>query len=179
MLRTKVIVLVLFVLIAGCDTETTQAQRSAAQRSAQDGATRRDFVPLTAEVVSPYYGGLAQPEHRVVESREDWEELWRELEPRTSRKQGQNSPNPLPEIDFQRSVLIIAAMGTRPNGGYSVEISSIVESSYRIVVTVSERLAGAKCPTTQAITHPIAIVTTAQTQKSFEFEFVRTTQQCT
>ena len=174
MLRTKINVLVLFVFIAGCDREATQAQSSA-----QEGETRRDFVSLTAEVVSPFYGGLVQPEYRIVESREDWEELWRELEPRTSRKQGQTSPNPLPEIDFQRSVLIIAAMGTRPNGGYSVEISSIVESSYRIVVTVSERLAGAKCPAIAAITHPIAIATTEQTQKSFEFEFVRTTQRCT
>jgi hypothetical protein len=174
MLRLNTAVLAMFAFIAGCGRETTQAQGST-----QDGATRRDFATLNSDVVSPYYGGLAQPEYRVVNSREEWEELWRELEPRTSREQGQTSPNTLPDIDFQQSVLIIAAMGTRPNGGYSVEISSLVETPQRIVVTVAEQSPGAKCASTQSITHPIAIVTTAWTQKPLEFEFVRTTQQCT
>lgn len=174
MLGFKIAVFVTFAFIAGCGREATQAQRST-----QDGETPRDFAMLTGEVVSPYSGGLAQPEHRVVQSREEWEELWRELEPRTSRKQGQTLPNPVPDIDFQRNVLIVAAMGTRPNGGYSVEIPSLEESSNRIVVTVAEKSPGPKCGTAQAITHPIAIVTTARTEKPFEFEFVRTTQQCT
>ena len=163
----------MFVLIAGCGGETTQAEDST-----PDGGTRRDFAILTGEVVLPYYGGLARPEYRVVKSRGEWEELWRDLERRTSRERGQTSPRPLPDIDFQQNVLIIAAMGTRPTGGYSLEITSVLEGSQRIVVTVAEQSPGAHCVTTQAITHPIAIVTTAQTQKPFEFEFVRTTQHC-
>jgi hypothetical protein len=174
MLRLNIAVLVMLAFIAGCGREATHAQRPT-----QDGETRRDFAALTGGAVSPHYGGLAQPEYRVVTSREVWAELWRELEPRTSREQGQPAPNPVPDIDFQQRVLIVAAMGTRPNGGYSVEISSLVESSQRIVVTVTEQVAGPKCLTTQAITHPVAIVTTARSQKPFEFEFVRTTQQCT
>jgi hypothetical protein len=174
MLRLNIAVLVMFAFIAGCGREAAQAQRST-----QDGETRRDFATLTAVTVSPYYGGLTQPEYRVVKSREQWAELWRELEPRTSREQGQTSPNPVPDIDFQQRVLIVAAMGARPTGGYSVEITSLVESSQRIVVTLAEQLPGPKCTTTQAVTHPIAIVTTARSQKPFEFEFVRTTQPCT
>jgi len=168
MLRLNSAVLVLSASIAGC----------AGQASWQGGGVRRDFAALTADVVPPY-AGLAQPEYRVVNSREKWQELWQELEPQTSRQQRQASRNPPPDIDFQQSVLIIASMGRRPTGGYSVTISSIVETPQRIVVSVAEQSPGPNCVTTQAITHPIAIVTTAQTQKPFEFEFVRTTQQCT
>lgn len=167
--------IVIFALIAGCSTRGIPAQAVT-----QNGEIRRDFATVTGDVVSPYSGGPAQPAaYHIVKSRQAWEELWRELEPRTSRKQGQTVPNPLPGFDFQRSVLIIAAMGTRPTGGYSVEISSVVETSQRIVVTVAEQSPGSKCVTTQSFTYPIAIATTAQTQKPFEFEFVRTTQQCT
>lgn len=173
MLKLNIAVFAMLALITGCDGDATKAQSST-----QDGEARRDFAILSGELVSPYYGGLAQPVYRVVRSREEWEILWRELEPRTSREQSQASPNPPPDIDFQQSVLIIAAMGTRSNGGYSLEISSVVETPQRIVVTVAEQSPGVRCLTTQAITHPIAIVTTAQTQKPFEFEFVRTTQQC-
>lgn len=168
MLRLNSAVLVTSAFIAGCG----------GQAPSQDGGIRRDFAPLTGDVVSPYYAGLAQPEYLVVNSREKWQEVWQELEPRTSRQQGQASPNPLPDVDFRKSVLIIAAMGSRRTGGYSVAISSVVETPWRIVVTVAEQSPGPKCATTQAVTHPIAIVTTAQTQKPFEFEFVRTTQQC-
>jgi PrcB C-terminal len=173
MLKLNFAAIAMFALIAGCGGEAAQAEGST-----QNGETRRDFAILTGEVPLPYYGGLAQPEYRVLKSRGEWEELWRELQRQTSREQGQTSPKPLPDIDFQQNVLIIAAMGTRPTGGYSLEISSVVETPQRIVVTVAEQSPGAKCITTQAVTHPIAIVTTAQTRKPFEFEFVRTTQQC-
>ena len=112
MLRLNITALVLVAFIAGCGRQATQGQTLT-----QDGEIRRDFATITGEAISPYYGGLAQPEYRIVKSREEWAELWLELEPRTSREQGQTSPNPLPDIDFQRSVLIIAAMGSRPTGG--------------------------------------------------------------
>jgi PrcB C-terminal len=172
MLRSKIAALGVFACIAACG-------RQADSNATVDGEVRRDFAPLSGNVISPYSGGLAQPEYRIVQSRDEWQDLWRELEPRTSREQGQTSPNPVPDIDFQQRVLIVAAMGARPTGGYSVEITSLVESSQRIVVTVAEQLPGPKCTTTQAVTHPIAIVTTARSQKPFEFEFVRTTQPCT
>jgi hypothetical protein len=173
MLKLNIAVFAMLAFIAGCREEATQAQGST-----RDGGMRREFAMLTGKVVLPYYGDLAQPGYRVVKSHAEWEEFWRELEAQTSREQGQTSPNPLPDVDFQQNVLIIAAMGTRHTGGYSVEIASVVETPQRIVITVAEQSPGTKCLTTQSFTHPIAIATTAQTQKPFEFEFVRTIQQC-
>jgi hypothetical protein len=164
-------------LFAACAVSAACGSQSPPE-SARPGKTRLEFAPLSAEIVSPYYGGLEKPVQRVVASREEWEQLWREIEPRTSREQGQTAPNPVPDIDFDRYALVVAAMGTRPTGGYTVAVVSLEESEQRIVITVEEKSAGAKCTTTQAVTHPIAIVTTAKTQKRFEFETVRTIQEC-
>lgn len=139
---------------------------------------RIGFTLLSPDIVSPHSGGTETPSYRTVRSPEEWAVLWRELEPRTSREQGQLQPNPVPQIDFDRHALIVAAMGSRPNGGYRIEVESLKESADRMVATVVEQTSGANCITTQAVTYPIAIVLVPKTAKQVDFEVVRKTHEC-
>jgi hypothetical protein len=136
------------------------------------------FTPLSADIVSPYYGGLDKPDYRLLKSAEEWSELWSELEPRTSREQGQTTPNPVPVIDFNTHSLIVAAVGGRSHGGYAVEIRSVSESAGRILVTVMEKEPGPHCMTTQAIAYPISIATIPKTEKAVDFNILRRVESC-
>jgi hypothetical protein len=138
----------------------------------------RGFTLLSGDIVSPYYGGLDKPDYRLLKTPEEWATLWSELEPRTSRKQGQTTPNRAPVIDFNTHSLIVAALGRRSNGGYMAEIQSVGESAGRILVTVVEKEPGPHCLTTQAITYPVSIATIPKTEKKVHFNIVRKVESC-
>jgi PrcB C-terminal len=136
------------------------------------------FEVLGADVVSPFNGGPDNPRRAVLKSRAEWEEAWKQIEPRTSRDEGQVNRNPLPAIDFRQHALVMAAMGMRSDGCCSVEILSIVETTDHLVVAVLERVAGPGCMVTLAVTHPIALVRMPQTSKEVRFDVVSKIQQC-
>jgi hypothetical protein len=100
------------------------------------------------------------------------------MEPRTSRLQGQVVPNPSPAIDFDHQAVVVAAMGTKPNGCCSIEIASVTETAESILVSVVETVAGSNCFVTQAVTHPIALALIPQTTKRIEFEVREQTRKC-
>lgn len=167
-----------FAMAATCTVAVCACAACSPPPRGPETGNRIDFTPLSPDVASPYSGGLTTPSYRIVRSPEEWAALWRELEPRTSREQGQLLPNPVPQIDFGQHAVIVAAMGSRRTGGYSIEVSSLQESADRIVATVMEQTPGTNCLTTQAVTYPIAIVVVPQTGKQLDFEVVRKTQDC-
>jgi hypothetical protein len=63
-----------------------------------------------------------------------------------------------PPIDFAREVIVFAAMGTRPSGGFAIEIVRAVPAGGVFDVVVTERSAGAECATPAAVTEPAAAV---------------------
>lgn len=140
--------------------------------------TAVEFVPLSAEIVSPFDGGVDIATRVLLKSHAEWEALWRQIEPRTSRIPGQVEPNPLPQINFSEHALIVAAMGMKPDGCCSVEILSVVETADRLLVTILEKKAGADCTVTLGETRPIALGVIKQTPKQAEFEVLNKTQDC-
>ena len=64
----------------------------------------------------------------------------------------------MPEIDFSKEMLLVAAMGTRNTGGYSIEIEAVDRSSSSITASVRTHSPGKTCGTTAALTAPVAIV---------------------
>jgi hypothetical protein len=160
-------------LLAACADPPSAPSRAESVREPHPG-----FTLLGADIVSPYYGGLDKPAYLLLRSSEEWAALWSEIEPRTSRAQGQTSHNPVPAIDFGKHALIVAAAGSKPTGCCTVEIQSLSESSERLLVTVLEKEAGANCMTTQAFTYPIAIAVIPKTAKPVDFNIVRRVENC-
>ena len=65
----------------------------------------------------------------------------------------------LPEVDFGRESLILAAAGTRSNGCYSIAVSRArltVEGAVELEVV--ETSPGPSCVCTQALTQPVHVV---------------------
>jgi hypothetical protein len=97
----------------------------------------------------------------VVRDRQTWARFWNNF------AAGPSAP-PMPEIDFEKEILVIAAMGTRPSSGYQVIVEKAVlyESYPRLEVTIRS-IDNTKCPGLghlTTLTSPIDIVRIPRTE---------------
>ena len=114
-------------------------------------ATRGDVIPFST-VYQAQYSGVTEARLQVIGSTAEWADAWREIQGSIS------PPEPLPQVDLTRQRLLLAAIGTRPNGCYSVEVEAIERSGPALEATVVETRPGAACVCTEAITHPVHVV---------------------
>jgi hypothetical protein len=65
---------------------------------------------------------------------------------------------PAPAVDFGRNMVVAAAMGTRPSGGFAIAIDSAYSANGHIYVVVDESSPGDRCAVPMMITAPFAAV---------------------
>jgi hypothetical protein len=95
--------------------------------------------------------GITRRDRIVVRDAAGWRTLWPEL-------LGSHSPvPPVPAADFGRETIVVASMGQRSSGGYSVSIESAGVAGDTILLAVTERSPGRTCGTTAALSSPIAL----------------------
>jgi hypothetical protein len=108
----------------------------------------------------------------VIRDRETWARIWAEL-------QGpQTTPVALPEADFARELVLVAALGRKPTSGYSVEFGTIRTDGDALEVQVKKEAPGLKCGTAQVLTSPYAVAKTARTDDPVKFIELETTRNC-
>lgn len=73
----------------------------------------------TVTLVETQRSGVGDEARRVIESPTEWEALWRE------HAAGRLPPEPLPQVDFGRRVVLVAALGRKPTGGFGIEIAGV------------------------------------------------------
>jgi len=103
--------------------------------------------------ILPYriYSGLSQRERLVVRDAESWAALW-------TRIVGSHRPAPpAPAVDFSKEMVVVASMGSRPTGGYTIYIDDLSVLRGTLVIPVREQSPGPRCGTTQAVTAPMAL----------------------
>jgi hypothetical protein len=81
-----------------------------------------------------------------------------------------NYEKPAPAVDFTREMVVAVFMGSRPTGGFSVEIVSAAERGGEIVVGYRERLPSADAMTAQVLTSPYHIAAIPKSEKAVRFE---------
>lgn len=134
------------VLLSGC----TNAQNPPLPEPAATADTLR-VQPIEA-VAEAARSGIQDRRREVVRSESEWRQLWSEL------AAGRIPPPEPPAIDFERRMVIVAAMGRRSTGGYAIRIESVRAAADSLYVTVVEVSPGAGCLTTQALTAPVTAV---------------------
>ncbi|GAC1682490.1 MAG: hypothetical protein NVS9B3_00110 [Gemmatimonadaceae bacterium] len=117
----------------------------------------RDSVPLATTSLDDGVGqlrtnsGIQERTRLVIRDQPSWTAFW-------ARAAGRVSPTPPPlAVDFSREMVIVAAMGSRPTGGYSIGIDGVYDGGARLYVAVRETSPGASCFTTQALTAPLTM----------------------
>ena len=104
---------------------------------------RPEPVPLT------YTSGLSEPQELVVRDAaawaQVWEAIWRNHSPRP----------PLPDVDFAKEMVVVAALGARPTGGYSVFVDSASSAPGAVSIRIRTVSPGRECAVTLAVTQPV------------------------
>jgi len=85
----------------------------------------------------------------VIRSPSQWKSLSHDLAP---------NAKPAP-VDFTKSTVIGVLLGTRPTGGFSVEITGIERQGKELIVTWLEKKPGPDEMVTQVLTSPYHLVT--------------------
>ena len=65
---------------------------------------------------------------------------------------------PVPTINFANELVVVASMGTRSSGGYSIAVDSVHVEGTELQVFVRSQAPGSRCGTTGALTQPVVIV---------------------
>jgi hypothetical protein len=104
--------------------------------------------------------GVSAARQVAVSDREAWAALWREHAP----------GRPLPEVDFSKEIVAGVFLGTRPNGGFAVEIVGYREDGGRLVVQYRESTPAPGAITAQVIVSPYHLVALPKPAGAVTFE---------
>jgi hypothetical protein len=98
------------------------------------------------------YSGFAVSERVVVRSDPHWKAIWEKA------FETQASAPPHPAIDFETEMVVVAALGARPTGGYGIQITDLETRGTELEALVTASSPGPSCYNTQAITQPVMMV---------------------
>ena len=101
-----------------------------------------------ATVTRGQNSGVTDMREVTVKTAAEWEALW------TAHRGGER-----PSVDFTKNQVAGVFLGTRPTGGYSVEIVTVRREATGIVIEYVERTPAPDALVTQALTSPFHLVT--------------------
>ena len=96
--------------------------------------------------------GFGESDRFVVRDSVHWARVWDTAFAR------QAPVPPLPAVDFATEMVVVAALGTRPSGGYDIVIEGMASEAGGAAVLVATTAPGDDCFTTAAITEPVVMV---------------------
>jgi hypothetical protein len=136
------------------------ACRSESTGSSDPDAGARHAVFVPAEDVTlarQFYSGIDARERLVVQSAAEWSSLW-------ERIHGRQAPvPPIVQPDFNTEVVLVATMGEKPSGGYTITIDSITRHERGSIVYVTEKSPSQSCFTPAVITQAVHAIRAPRT----------------
>jgi len=102
-------------------------------------------VPTVAQGPS---SGVEEPRQVVVRSRAEWDTLWK----------SHAGPQAAPAVDFSTNMVAAVFLGTRPTGGFSVQIVGARRENDALVVEYVERPPASDALVAQVLTSPFHMV---------------------
>lgn len=121
-----------------------------------------------------YQSGVMHATIVEVHDRSAWEELW------NTHNNGDFSATAAPDIDFERYLVVAVYLGSRPSGGYDVEIKRIVAGAGKATLHVAETYPGKGCVviTVQTTPYHYVMVTKPADRIPFDFLLTRAAHEC-
>ncbi len=129
-------------------------------------------VEVIPEVHNAVISGIRDGRRTVIRTASEWEEFWREFTGAIVP-----APDP-PAIDFDVLMVIVAAMGERSTGGYSIAIEDVTDREDGVTARVVESSPGANCVLAQVITAPVTAVSVTRREGSAVFVEETKTEEC-
>jgi hypothetical protein len=159
----KKLAVLAFLIFSALISSVTAGTAEACAACGDDDGAGLSFVP----VGKGSYGGVNDRRFVVVKTRDEWKELWGEIN-------GNVLPlPPLPEIDFSRQALAAVFQGLQRSGGYSISVEAIIETADRVTVSVREQEPGPQNLVTMALSSPWEVVAFPLPQKPVLFTSIQ------
>lgn len=118
------------------------------------------------------YSGLDEQRRQVVRTPGAWADVWERLH------EGRSPVPERPAVDFESGMVMVAAMGSRPTGGYGIEVESVHRDGESLYVVVRETSPGDGCVVTQAFTAPATAVRVPRVDGNVEFVEKESVHEC-
>ena len=139
--------------------------RAPDRRTGHDAASGLERFSPSTTASFRHNSGLREARYEAIRDPGSWENLWSSI---TTR----GGPAPLfPQVDFDRDMVLVAAMGQRATGGYSIHIASVRPQGADLVVDVIRTSPGRRCGTTQALTQPADLVKVPASSRRIRWRF--------
>lgn len=143
-----------------------------AKQDSTEPRSNADVVPANAvpipaaevdTLVQTVRSGVSERGRVVIRDQETFAAFWAQVH-------ATQMPVPdAPTVDFETSMVIAAAMGGKPTGGFSITIEGIDRSGSDLYVTVVETSPGPTCFVTQAYTAPVVALRVPRVTGKVEF----------
>lgn len=151
----------------GCGTPSSPLETD----SVADVPSGASAAPVDTVLVQSH-SGLRDADRRVIREEDPFEAWW-------SEAQAAVDPPPVaPAVDFDRRMVVAAAMGQRSTGGYAIEIVDARREDEELWVTVRETSPGDGCAVTQAMTAPVVAVAVPAVAGEVHFVEEESTRSC-
>jgi PrcB C-terminal len=119
--------------------------------------------PAVTTVARGSMSAITGPREVVVRSSADWNALWKE----------HGSTQPVPAVDFSKELVTAVFLGSRPTGGFSVEVVGARVEGDALIVEYVEQRPGRGSIVTQVLTSPFHIVRLPAHKGPVRFQGVR------
>ena len=137
----------------------TPAAPPAATPAAPPAAPAIGTVAMTT-INSNHMSGIDTPQQSVARTASEFETLWRKHAP----------SQPLPAVDFGKQMVLAVFLGSRPSGGFNVQITNVRSSGKDLVVQWVETRPAPGMSAATVMTSPAHLVTVPQTDGAVRFE---------
>jgi hypothetical protein len=111
-------------------------------------------------IAADMMSAIDSPRQVVVKAAAEFEKLWREHAP----------GRPAPSVDFSKHMVIALFLGSRPSGGFSVEITDVRRDGDALLVNWAERRPGRDQMAAQVMTAPAQFVAVARFDGPVRFQ---------
>lgn len=158
---------------AGCGQATGATDAPPLSNETTGGAEPITITRLRAGPYAfAYNSGIADSARLTVRSQAEWLQAWSALWRNTS------PVPPPPPMNFGREVVVVAALGQRSSGGYSIYVDSAYQRAGHVEVVVRKVSPGAGCVTTAALTEPVDVAVIPVTGQPLQFRERATVHEC-
>lgn len=157
-------------LAVGC-TAGAPAERGATAARETAGVLTQGQLPLRS-LMQEYNTGLRDSTRQVITDSATLARTWDQAYAR------RGSPPPVPPIDFIRETVILASLGVRSSGGYTIRIDSAVVRGELLHVYVRKTSPGPTCGATAALTEPASMVAIPRTAARVVFHEISERSDC-
>ncbi len=131
-----------------------------------------DVTVALTTIAREQQSGVSDVRRLVIRDEATWRAFWTEFV--SSR-----APAPTrPAVDFDRSMVLVATMGTQRSGGYAILIDRAYREDGALVAVVRTLTPGPACMTMQSLTSPADIVVVARSGLPVRFEELTDVQGC-